>query len=357
MKLLVISLCTTGVMRDHFISYCRCFSQRNELYCITNDNVSCEELKAKETLNLFYKRQKKLSYFSLSKVRKIKRFIKRVEPDLIYVFTPHPVNILIARFLKRYKLLFQVHDPIPHSNTPSFERLVLKMQLKRYYKYSDRLVVAGNALKEQIAAAHPNLESKISVVPFAVIDSLQKEVPPCQCDIDLLFFGRIEYYKGLDILFQALGKTDGRVNCCVIGRGDLNAEYGSNIEVPQCVTFLNDYIPDEELVMKIAQSKVIVLPYRDATGSMTVAQAYYYGKPVIATDVGVFPEYVKDGGIIVKREDPQALADAIKTVLNDEDLWKTLSANAQRIYNENYTLDIMTEKMQEVFTETLNGKQ
>ena len=357
MKLLVISLCTTGVMRDHFSSYCRCFAKQNELYCITNDNVSGEELMAKETLNLFYKRQKKLSYFSLAKVRKIKRFIKRIEPDIIYVFTPHPVNILVARFLKKYKLVFQVHDPIPHSNTSFLERLVLKMQLKRYYKFSDKLVVAGDALKEQITSHYPKLVSKIAVVPFAMIDTLQKEVPAQECDIDLLFFGRIEYYKGLDILFQALERLGNRYNCYIIGRGDLVGEYGSDIKVPDGVTFINDYVPDEDLVAKIAQSKIIVLPYRDATGSMTIAQSYYYGKPVIATNVGVFPEYVKDGGIIVAKDDPQALADAIERLMGDEEMRKQLSENAKKIYAEHYTLDIMTEKMQEVFAETVDGKK
>ena len=96
------------------------------------------------------------------------------------------------------------------------------------------------------------------------------------------------------------------------------------------------------------------MPYRDATGSMTVAQAFYYGKPVIATDVGVFPEYVKDGGIIVKKEDSQALAKAINDLLGDDDLLKKLSCNAKKIYLEDYTLERMAVNMQKVFMETIN---
>lgn len=357
MKLLIISLCTTGVMKDHFISYCRCFSKSNEVYCITNDNVTCEELNAKETLNLYYKRQKKLSYFSLSKVNKIKKFVKSVNPDIVYIFTPHPVNILIAGFLKRYKLIFQVHDPVPHSNTSFLDKLVLKVQLKQYYKYSDKLIVAGNFLKNQITEKYPKLENKISVVPFAVIDSLQREIPAQPCTIDLLFFGRIEYYKGLDILFDSLKLLENKINCYIIGKGDIYKAYGQSIEIPEGVTFINDYISDEELAIKIAQSKIIVLPYRDATGSMTVAQAFYYGKPVIATDVGVFPEYVKDGGVIVEKDNPEALAETIKILLNDNNLLKSLSEKAAKIYEEDYTLEKMSDNMQKVFNETVNEKR
>lgn len=344
-------------MREHFISYCRCFSKNVGLYCITNDNVSNDELNAKETLNLYYKRQKKTSYFSLSKIRKIKKFTKTVNPDLVYVFTPHPVNILIARFLRKYKLIFQVHDPVPHSKTSFLDKLVLRVQLKQYYKYSDKLIVAGEVLKNQIAEKHSKLKNKISVVPFAMLDSLRAEAGERPCNTDLLFYGRIEYYKGLDILFEALDILGNKYTCCVIGKGDLYAAYGNDIKIPANVTFINEYIPDGELAEKIAASKIVVLPYRDATGSMTVVQAYYYGKPVIATDVGTFPEYVKDGGIIVEREDPRALADSIDKLLSDGELLKTLSANARRVYTENYTLEVMTENMQKIFEETVNEQE
>ena len=122
------------------------------------------------------------------------------------------------------------------------------------------------------------------------------------------------------------------------------------------MTFLSEHMSDDELASKIAQSEAVVLPYRDATGSMTVAQAYYYGRPVIATDVGVFPEYVKDGGLIVNKENPEALANAIDILLHDDALLKKLSDNAKRVYLENYTLEIMAEAMQKVFAETVNGK-
>ena len=78
MKLLVVSLCTSGVMREHFITYARYFSQKNELYCVTNDNVSNDELSAVETLNVRYKRSAPWTYFSLVKLSKIKKFIKYI---------------------------------------------------------------------------------------------------------------------------------------------------------------------------------------------------------------------------------------------------------------------------------------
>ncbi|MBQ7348520.1 MAG: glycosyltransferase, partial [Clostridia bacterium] len=186
MKLLLISLCTTGVMREHFISYSKMFSKNNELYCVTNDNVTNDELNAIETLNVCYKRNKPFSYFSLKSLKKIKNFIKSVSPEVVYVFTPHPVNILLARFLKRYNVIFQVHDPIAHSGTGLLDKIVLNKQLKQYYKISKKFIVAGEELKRQILLTSHVTEDKIEVIPLGLVDNFSdlEKTTDETCDID-----------------------------------------------------------------------------------------------------------------------------------------------------------------------------
>ncbi len=339
-KIIIISLCTTGVMRDHFIYYARKFSCYSELYCVTNDNVSNDELTAIETLNVRYKRNEKLGYFSLKKIKLIKNFVKKINPDLVYVFTPHPANILLARFLKKYLLIFQVHDPEPHSHTALLDRVVLKMQLKRYYKYANKLIVCGDSLKKQITHKYPKLEKKILVYPFGVIDSLKFDKKPVKEKYDILFFGRIEYYKGIDILIEAMSLLNNKYSCIMIGKGDLNTACNQkNIELSKNITFINQYISDQQLIDYINESKIVVLPYRDATGSFTIGCSFYYGKPVIATNVGTFPEYVLDGGLIVERENPKALAQALESVLSNDEYRKQLSINAKKVYDSRYVLD------------------
>lgn len=352
MKILVVSLCTSGVMREHFITYARYFSQKNELYCVTNDNVSNDELSAVETLNVRYKRSAPWTYFSLVKLSKIKKFISRISPDVVFVFTPHPVNILLSRFLKKFKVIYQVHDPLPHSGTGFLDSKVLLAQHKRYYKNSKVLLVAGDAIKKQLLDSAPYVDkNKVISVPFGLVDNMvgDRENVAVDENIDVLFFGRVEYYKGLDNLIKAMKIVGDKYKCVIAGKGNLREIYGDDLEIPSNVTATGKFVPDDELISLIKRCKIIVLPYRDATGSMTVVQAFYYGKPVIATDVGVFPEYVGNGGIIVGHENPSELADAIKTLLGNEELRKAYAKNALDSYEERFSMRKISERLQTIF--------
>ena len=91
MRLLVISLCTqgVGVMKEHFIYYCKRFAKLADLYCVTNDNVDNSELCAIETLNVSFTRKKPLGYLNPKKYFLIKKFIEKVDPDVIFILSHH----------------------------------------------------------------------------------------------------------------------------------------------------------------------------------------------------------------------------------------------------------------------------
>lgn len=355
MRLLVISLCTSGAMKDQFIWYCRQFALHNNLYCITNDNVSNDEVGAHSTLNLSYKRKKPWTYFSLRKLKRIKEFLKRINPDIVYIFTPHPVNIFIKLYVRNYRLIYQVHDPLPHSGTGFLDRVVLKIQHKIYFPIADVAVVAGQALKEQILSNYNTInENKIRVVKFGITDNILFPNLRYTIDqnIDILYFGRIEYYKGLDILMDALGQIDKAYRCVLIGKGSISKVY-KGIKIPQNVEIINDYLSEESLAKKIAESRVLVFPYRDATGTSTIGQAFYYGKPVVATDVGVLKEYVGDGGIIICRENASQLAEALKSLLENNEKRMRLSQTAYHIYEKEFDIKQYAANMQIIFNDLM----
>src|SRR5205085_4827138 len=96
------------------------------------------------------------------------------------------------------------------------------------------------------------------------------------------------------------------------------------------VTVINRYLEDRELAELIARARIVVMPYRDATGSQVPQTAAAYGTPVVATAVGCLPEYVQDGvtGLVVAPRDSTQLADAIQTLLADDELWRKTSESA-----------------------------
>jgi glycosyltransferase involved in cell wall biosynthesis len=135
----------------------------------------------------------------------------------------------------------------------------------------------------------------------------------------LLFCGLVRPYKGLDVLLEAMALLKRPMHLLVAGefwQGGL-ASYQAQIErldLTECVTIIDDYLPDELLTACIDRANVVVLPYRSATQSAMVQTAFGRGKPVITTNVGGLAEAVEDGrtGLIVPPENPQALAAAIE---------------------------------------------
>ena len=356
MRLLVISLCTQGVMREHFIYYCREFAKNNDLYCITNDNVSNYELDAIETLNVGYTRRNPFGYFSLLKLAKQKSFIDRVNPDIIYIFTHHATSLLIPCFLKGRKVIYQVHDPNPHIGVSKLNAWIISEQLKIYSNKADMLIVAGKALKKQITEKYPSASRKIRVIPFGVLDNyINDSVKQLDKAIDILFFGRIEPYKGIDVLLKAIEMMDSKPQVYIAGGGNIFESYDNINSVPDNV-HLTGFLDDSTLISYIKSAKIIVLPYKEASATMTIGQCFYYGKPVVVSDVGTLPEYVGKGGIVFKQGDTKQLADILSRILCDDKKLEELSKEARLEYKRKFTLSNAIKEHQVAFEELMNNE-
>jgi glycosyltransferase involved in cell wall biosynthesis len=132
-----------------------------------------------------------------------------------------------------------------------------------------------------------------------------------------LFFGRIESYKGLDVLVRAglLLKNDRRsmLRIVIAGPGKLPRQTSCLIEANSDVFELhNHYISDQEVARLFQRAAVCVLPYRDASQSAIPSIAAAFGVPVVASSVGAFVEDVPYyGGLLVPPGEPKALAETM----------------------------------------------
>jgi glycosyltransferase involved in cell wall biosynthesis len=133
-----------------------------------------------------------------------------------------------------------------------------------------------------------------------------------------LFFARLEAYKGIDVLIDAMRMIEATspMRAIIAGKGDrfTPADLPANVEVR------NRLIDDREALELFSRSSVVVLPYTDATQSAVIAAAYAFGKPVIVTRTGALPEYVMDGrtGWIIEPRNARELADRLRAAANDD---------------------------------------
>ncbi len=145
--------------------------------------------------------------------------------------------------------------------------------------------------------------------------------------------GRLDEIKGFPCLIDAcrtLRDAGVPFACRIIGDGPLEPSLRRRIAAHRLegVVELTGAMPHSRLLPEIREASVFVAPsVRSRSGNqdgipVAIMEAMALGTPVIATRIAGIPELVRDGenGILVEAGDPRALAEAIRSVLDREDL-------------------------------------
>jgi glycosyltransferase involved in cell wall biosynthesis len=263
---------------------------------------------------------------ALSIVRGSLSAIRHVDPDLVHFTGPYLWNPLLLNSLRRAGLptVHSLHDLHPHAGTAYGRLLYLWNGWMRHA--AGHLLVHGWRYREELLAAgvEPTRVTCTLLTHLFVGHDRQQDLeqspPVVRYEPWALLIGRLEAYKGLDVLVEAarlLELPDAGV--VIAGPGQLEGLVCG--EIPASVEIRNHLVGDDEAVDLFRRCGLVVLPYVEASQSALVAAAYFFRKPVIVTQAGALPEYVVDGetGWVISRDDPQALAAALESALRDPD--------------------------------------
>jgi len=282
----------------------------------------------------------------------VAKAIKAFRPDLVHFPLSHPWNPIMALMVAPTPVVFTVHDPIPHSGARW--RHVTEVTHQIMYRRAERIIVL---CQFSLSLLPRRLKSKATVIPHPVFEHYRVGVPPSKpVRPRAVFFGRMEPYKGLGIFCQAAArlKAEGvNADFVIAGAGRLaDCLRGTP---PAAVTVVNRFLSEREVSELLAGATVLVLPYTDATQSGVLAAAYAVGLPVVATRVGSFPEFVRDGesGLLVPPNDHSALAAAIRTVLLNPPLREKLSRGAEALGRTVLSWDEVVNRHIELYTNTV----
>jgi len=213
------------------------------------------------------------------------------------------------------------------------------------YRVMDHVIVHTEKMKAEIVETYRIPEEKVSVIPFGINNTVPNSpLTPREArerlslqpdDKTMLFFGNIAPYKGLEYIIMALGELKEKypsLKLMIAGRIKECNSYWIKIE-----TLIDQYevadrilknvyfIPDEDIEIYFKAAHVLVLPYKFIYQSGPLFLSYYYGLPVIASDVGSFREDIKEGetGFICAAEDSKDLAEKIQQYF-ESDLYHNL---------------------------------
>jgi glycosyltransferase involved in cell wall biosynthesis len=164
--------------------------------------------------------------------------------------------------------------------------------------------------------------------------------------------GRVTIHrKGLDVLLAAWEQVcrerpDAPLLLLLVGTGPDAADFRRRIAATGTgnIRWRDEYVADRaELVTYQAAADVFVLPSRHEGFPVAPIEAMAIGLPVVAADApgvaDILSEGRRSGGIVVPREDPGALADALLELVDDRELAAELGAHARRTVEEHYSLE------------------
>ena len=253
--------------------------------------------------------------------RKTSRQIANFNPDLVilpwWVAYWAPLYLYLLRSLGKrgIRVVFLCINVFEHEHS-HLKDFLTRLVLKRVAA----VIVHSEQEKNQILQLNAGATVRKHLLPLFEYQA-EPAVGRVQ-GMNLLFFGFVRPYKGLDTLLQALAilKNPG-ITLRVAGEfwHDKEEYLGliSRLGLSAQVEVVDRYIPEQEMSRYFSEADVVVLPYKKSITSGIIATAYGYRKPVLATRVGGFHEVVQDGctGKLVAPDAPEALADGIRWFL------------------------------------------
>jgi glycosyltransferase involved in cell wall biosynthesis len=225
------------------------------------------------------------------------------------------------------RLVLTAHDVLPREPRPG----QLAAQ-RRLYERFDAVVVHSEHGRKRLIEGLGADPARVHAIPHGAFAHLA-EAPPLPAPHQtakpvVLCFGLMRPYKGLDVLIEAWqGIEDAELWIAGMPRMDISALRAA---APANVRFDARFIGDTELPAYFQRADLVVLPYREIDQSGVLFTALAFGKPLLLTDVGGFPEIAATGAArTVPAGGPAALHDALRELLADPAARAELAANAR----------------------------
>lgn len=291
--------------------------------------------------------------------------IRREAADVVHLHHPNPIAFMA--YLSsghRGKLVVTYHSDIVRQKVLA---AIFQPILDRTMRWTDAIVATSpNYLDTSpVLQAH---RDRCHVLPYGIpTDQFQRRDERAVAALRERFgrrvvvsVGRQIYYKGFDVLVRAMKNVDGAL--LVIGDGPLRGELEAqarDLGIADRVHFLGE-IHNRDIVPYYQASDVFALASvaRSEAFGIVQLEAMACGLPVVNTnlDSGVpFVSLDGESGLTVPPGDAAALAQALTSLLDDEERRTAFGAAASRRVAEQFTAPVMARRMLELYRSVVDG--
>ncbi|MFH1544988.1 MAG: glycosyltransferase family 4 protein [archaeon] len=274
---------------------------------------------------------------------------RKINGDLIHAHYP----LTAIPFLGLKPLIYTEHNwynlPGMDFHRTFFTRFFDSTQ-KKVYEKADRIIALSSEIKK-IIESKTNPE-KVVLIPNFV--NTKKFSPSKKIPNRIIFVGRLEKEKGIDLLLNAL-KGEKDYELCIIGEGSEKKNLQELASKNKVNATFKGLIPHSALNKEFASASIFVLPSFFEVMPVVVLEALSSGCAVIASDAfGIRDEIENEkDGLVFKKGNLQQLKEKLNLLLKDENRVKLLGRNAREKALKEFDVQIIAEKTEKLYREVL----
>ncbi len=331
-------------------------TKENNLYFITNGGDSIERLNQVD-VKVSYLKLTRSNYNPIIYFINIISLLKICLKEKIEIIHSHHryaelLAVVVSKMLG-IKTITTVHSIVNGKRLVSFksDRIIavsksVEAELLNKFKISSNRVVQLYNYVEPI-----NSVSKKDSI------ELRRKIGLSESDKVILFVGRINYIKGIDVLLSAftqLTKKYSELKLILVGQIDAN-DFGEMVSKTKNVIHIK---PQKEVSGFYEISEIVVLPSRIDSFPFAMIEAGLMHKPFIGGNTGGIAEFINNGenGLLVKPGDAKDLADKIESLLKDKVQAKLLGDNIFEKAQSLIDAKSYIEKINYLYSQLHNGK-
>jgi glycosyltransferase involved in cell wall biosynthesis len=196
--------------------------------------------------------------------------------------------------------------------------------------------------------------ARLEVIPHGAFDYLTRQEGEVPLPAELkrverpviLAFGLVRPYKGTDVLLEAFAGITG-AELWIVGmpRMPMDPLRELAARAPGTVRFVDRFVTDPEIPAFMRRAEIVVLPYRNIEQSGVLYTALAFGRPLVLSAVGGFPEVAKLGAAkLAPPGDAGAMAAVLQGMLDDPAERERLAAGALEAARGPYSWDEIGRK-------------
>lgn len=283
--------------------------------------------------------------------------VRKSKPDLVYTgISGAPYFLPLLKIIVGSKnVVIAAHNVVTPKGAISYNIA------KRYTFFAlnmfDNFHTFSESQYKVLLNKYPN--KNVLVAPFILKDYGLPSTKPNDV-ITFLSFGFIRDYKRIDVLINAVQNAyeKTRIKCKVIIAGSCDdwSKYDAIIKYPELFDLRIRRVENDEVADLFGLCHYFVAPYQDIAQSGSVVVALNYSKPIIASDLEAFREFIKDKqtGYLMKPASVEDLTSIIIGILkNHTSVYQTMCNNIEEFKRTNYSESSIVNKYSSFFNDLI----